>query len=406
MYQKEYKRMNERIGPSDDLNRRVLETALPRRRRVLRPVLVTAAVCLTLVMAVPVMAAYVPEISDLMYQVSPEVASRFTPVQESDTNNGIRMEVVATSIHGSTAEVCLSFEDLEGERLGEQIRIGAFRFLGYGRSVNSSGGGGSGVADYNTETGKLMNILEWTFNYKTEKAEGLFGNTTSWSASSEGAEDGQYLSVKELYGDKMTIRVDELYWYNDLLETQIPIVLSEADIMTVRICQEGSASQRIEAPIDLNHFGRGASLSDELWLHQEEYKLLTPGASVHTVMEGLDVMGMAYIDGQLHIQIRNRSGAESVHEGFRYEIWFTDGQGGELTGIRSNSFVIEEGESWGRYKEHIFDIPEEELSNLQLMCHVKETESIQGPWRVTFPVTESDYVGEWDDGVPATEKIF
>ncbi len=406
MYQKMYKSMNEKIGPSDGLNRRVLEKAMPCRRRVLRPVLVTTMACLALVMAVPVMAAYVPEISDLMYHVSPEVAARFTPVQESDTNNGIRMEVVATSIHGSTAEVCLSFEDLEGERLSQQTRLGSFVFLGKSAPFGSSGGGSVDAGDYNSETGKLMKLLQWHFHSERDTVKGLFGDVTTIRTDSKSDEEGRYQTVKERFGKKMTIRVDALYWYNDPLETQIPVVLSEADTMTVRISRDYTTAQRIETPMEhFNHFGCGANSSDGSWMQQEEYKLLAPGAADCTVTEGLDVMGMTYIDGRLHIQLRERSEGENVYEGLHYEIWFSDSQGAELTNTCSNSFVIEEGEHWGRYHEYIFDIPEEELSSLQLMCAVSEAESIEGPWRVTFPVTESDYVGEWDDGPPATEMV-
>ena len=113
-------------------------------------------------------------------------------------------------------------------------------------------------------------------------------------------------------------------------------------------------------------------------------------------------MGMAYIDGRLHVQTRLRGESEALPI---YRIWFEDVQGNVVSYQNHNTFTINQGTDRGEYMEAIFDIPEEELSGFKLMCEVSEKQTIEGPWKITFPFTESDYVGEFDDGIPETTAL-
>ena len=187
----QYRAMNEKILPKQELNDKVMEKAAPQRLPRLRMAAV-AAVLAVMILAVPAMAGYVPAVSELMYQVSPEMAARFTPVQVSCTVDGIRMEVVSASVHGATAEVCISFEDLWEDRIGGDLRVDGEELLGKDLFLKGSWGGSIGKFDYDAESGKAIMVLEQNFSF--------------WSALR-----GRYLTVEELFDGKITVSVDRLY---------------------------------------------------------------------------------------------------------------------------------------------------------------------------------------------------
>lgn len=192
MYQKEYKCLNEQIVPDPGLKGKVMEQAVPRQGRILRPVAVIVAALVLAVMAVPVMAVHVPAVSELMYQVAPEMAARFTPVQESCTVDGIKMEVVSASVHGATAEVCISFEDLEDNRVDGHLRVDGERLLGKNVFLSGTWGSSIGNFDYDAETGMAIMVIEENYSFYSQLK-------------------GRYLTVEELFGGKITVSVDRLY---------------------------------------------------------------------------------------------------------------------------------------------------------------------------------------------------
>lgn len=192
MLKNEYIRMNEKISPSAALEQSIMEKVAPRRVRRFRPAAVIAALLAVVMMTIPAMAAYVPAINELMFQVSPEMAARFTPIQESCVVDGIKMEVVSASVHGATAEVCVSFEDLEGERVNSCIRIGGDQLLGKNVFLTGVWGGGIGHFSYDESTGKAIMVIDETNSF-----------WSNWK--------GRYLTVKELYNGKITVQIDYLY---------------------------------------------------------------------------------------------------------------------------------------------------------------------------------------------------
>lgn len=372
-----YRSMNERINPSESLREKVLAKVEQPKCLNLRPVAVVAALLVVLPLATPVMAAYVPPVTELMYQVAPEMAARFSPIQESCTKNGIKMEVVSASIHGTTAEICISFEDLEGDRIDASTFVREESVYGKGAFMSGSISGGYGNSDYEDETGKLILISERNFSFYSEQKD-------------------RNLTVKELFGGKMTVNVAWLYGFTELPVTEIPMILTDNEVMTVKVDREKAADHPQGVPFD--GFGYGSSVIGDPWLGQEEYELLMPGESVYEITEELDVMGMAYIEGRFHVQMRLQAKDEDASP--VYHVYFTDGNDNTVGYTNHNTFEIQKGADRGEYEELIFDIPEAQLDSYTLMCQVSEQKVIKGPWRVTFPITESDYVGEHDDGVP------
>ena len=180
MFQNEYRKMNEKIRPSEDARERVMEKACPRRPVRFR-VAVVAAILALAVMAVPAAA-----------QVSLELATRFRPVMESCTVDGIKMEVVAASVHGATAEVYIAFEDLQEDRIDEKLRIEGEELLGKNPFLSGTWGSSIGKFDYDAESGQAIMVIEQNYSF--------------WASLR-----GRYLTVKELFGGKITVSVDRLY---------------------------------------------------------------------------------------------------------------------------------------------------------------------------------------------------
>lgn len=180
MFQSEYRKMNEKILPREELREQVMEKASPRRPARFRMAAVVAVLALA-IMAVPVAA-----------QVSLELATRFRPVMESCTVDGIKMEVVAASVHGATAEVYISFEDLQGDRIDEKLRIGGDELLGKNPFLSGTWDGSVGKFDYDEETGQAIMVIEQNYSF--------------WSSLR-----GRYLTVEELFNGKITVSVDRLY---------------------------------------------------------------------------------------------------------------------------------------------------------------------------------------------------
>lgn len=180
MFQNEYRKMNEKIRPSEDMRERVMEKACPRRPARFR-VAVVAAILALAVMAIPAAA-----------QVSLELATRFRPVMESCTVDGIKMEVVAASVHGATAEVYIAFEDLQEDRIDEKLRIEGEELLGKNPFLSGTWGSSIGKFDYDAESGQAIMVIEQNYSF--------------WSSLR-----GRYLTVEELFGGKITVSVDRLY---------------------------------------------------------------------------------------------------------------------------------------------------------------------------------------------------
>lgn len=370
-----FQKLNETILPSSDLQDKVFASIARRRTARFCPLSAVAAVLAVFMLATPVMAT--EPVQDLMYQVSPEMAARFTPIRESDIDNGIKMEVLSASVHGATAEICISFEDLEGNRLNRNSMPEQFhtQFTGLKALRSGSWGGTIKDVDFDEETGKLILVLERTFSFYDEEA-------------------GRNLTVQELFDGKMTVCLDRLYEFVAQPEVSVPVDLTDNEVITVKVERSCPTDRPVEVPFD--GFGSGA-VSGDPWLMQEYYDILQPGEPVRNITDALAVTGIGYAEGQLHVQTRIRADSSEAPV---FDLWLADTEGNEVYRLRHHTFTIREGEKRGEYEEVIFDIPREELGNYTLVYRVSERKSVDGNWKVAFRFSESDYVGEHDDGLP------
>lgn len=364
-----YRNLNEKICPEDSLKDRVFEKLEAKPVRRLRPVAVVSAMLAVILLAMPVMAAQIPAVSDWLYELSPEMAERFTPVRKSDVRNGIKMEVVSASIHGATAEVLVTFEDLEGDRISHKFQP-EFEIWDYtkdgslisGMTARGLSPDGSG---YDPETGICTVLFELTYLDAT---------------------------VTEVMGNKFTLIADNAEKYLPEERCEIPLTLTDAETMTVNLETMSDTSEQgylsdATGKIQFQGFGNGAQDGYEEWNSQEEYTVIVPGEPVCEVAENFAITGMTYIDGLLHIQYRLRNELDG-------SLWLEDESGNQFYWQYGNHINIFEGENHGYYNEDVFEIPEEELGNYRLVCSYRPTEQIEGPWKVSFEFTESDYVEE------------
>ena len=126
-FKERYRKLNEQIAPDRALVQELLQEAKEQREKRERPcrywgriflkgAATAAAVCLCAFITLPVLASNTT-IFQLMYLVSPELAQRFVPVQMWDESQGIRMEVVSASIQGNKAQIYITMQDMEGDRI-------------------------------------------------------------------------------------------------------------------------------------------------------------------------------------------------------------------------------------------------------------------------------------------------
>lgn len=382
-----YRNLFDQVNPPDDFQEKVFARLehKPKKRRIPRPLGAVAAVLVVFLLATPVMAAYVPEITDLMYAIAPEVAARFSPIQESCEANGIRMEVVAASVHDNEIELYLGFTDLEGKgRIGLDSHPDMVRFTG--RSLlaqlslgNFSGGGSTERMRYDPETETYYSLTDRNLKFYSK-----------WKK--------RYLTVRELYGDRLTASVDHLSQYVDTGEMTLPVRLRDQETMVIERTEEGGLTTYDMPGAYFYVFGLSG---EEEWIYGEEsFRVMKPGKTIQNITKDFAVTGMAYLDGTLHIQVRSERKTSEEPVTPLYGLRFEDSQGNEITSGREVCFDIEEDGKRIEYEEYYFDIPEDELGDCTLVCELSEHQIIKGPWRVTFPLVENEDVGEREDGGP------
>lgn len=323
------------------------EAALARQKRPakrlfrLRPLLTAAVFALALLVITPVLAAEIPSVYGLMYLVSPEIAQRFIPVQEACEDNGIRMEVVSTSIHENVAEIYITMQDLTGDRIDGTTDL--FDSYDIHRPYDSAAT--CQQVGYDEATGTvtfLITIEEW--------------------------------DNPKIAGSKITFSVREFLSHKTELE-DVPV---EADLR-----------QAETAPATLQLEPGGLDSADyQLFEDQQQsVTVLEPSAPLCSPAENLSLTGMGYLDGALHLQLRMEEKLTLDPHGYLYLV---NEVGDRLECSHSVSFLREENGERADYQEFVFDLPLEELSHYRLYGYFCTSDMrTQGNWQVTFPLVSS-----------------
>jgi len=355
MFEETYKNMNGKITADPALIADTIDLAsgLRRKSRIKaslifrRPIAAAAAMILCLTLATPVLAAKVPEIYELMYLVSPTVAQYFTPVQESYEDNGIRMEVVSTSIHDDTAQIYVTMQDLTGDRVDATTDL----FDSYSLHIPFD---------------SISHCERVGFDETTRTATFLITISTM---------DGKDIDIK---GSKVTFSVRE-FLSHKVSEENIPISL---DLTAV-----GEATDLYalgQSQDNAYTYVGGSSVDGEF---PDSCAVLAPGNSVYSLGEGMDITGIGFVNGQLHIQTATSDKLTMDTHG---DFQLVDANGNK---VYYNSVCFVAGmdtDNRTDYQEFIFDVSPEEIGNYSLLGNYYSSGmNTKGNWKVTFPLISS-----------------
>ena len=312
-------------------------------RRWSRGIAWAAGFLLVINVSLPVLAGTFPTVYELMYLVSPAVAQFYQPVQLSDEYDGIRMEVVAAYIHEETAEIYITLQDLEKDRLDETTDL----YDSYSIHMPYSAIGNCRKVGYDPESG----ILTYLITVTQENGRKIEGEKLTFSV-------GGYLGQKQEYE-----------------KIEIPIDLTQVT--------EGSY-QYVDTP------ARGGTLtgcSGLAAIISGTYPVLVPQpADPDFPIEGVKLTGIGYVEGKLHIQYAVENALNNDNHGS----FFLQNEAGEmLQEAGSISFYEGSGKKRIDYRDSVFLIPQEELQNYRLYGDFVISEGFhEGNWQVTFPIKE------------------
>ena len=339
---KRHKKWNDKVR-ENKIRENKIQGKQNHNRRWGRGIAVAAGLLLVINVSLPVLAGTFPTIYELMYLVSPAVAQFYQPVQLSDEYDGIRMEVVAAYIHEETAEIYITIQDLEGDRLDETTDL----YDSYSIHMPYSAIGNCRKVGYDPESG----ILTYLITVTQENGRKIEGKKLTFSV-------GGYLGQKQEYE-----------------KIEIPIDLTQ-------VTEE--AYQYVDTP------ARGGTLtgcSGLAAIMSETYPVLVPQpADPDFPIEGVKLTGIGYVEGKLHIQYA----VENALNNDNYGSFFLQNEAGEmLQEAGSISFYEGSGKKRIDYRDSVFLIPQEELQNYRLYGDFVISEGFhEGNWQVTFPIKE------------------
>ncbi len=329
-----YKNTFDKISPGEAL----IGSVLKKRntyKALIRPAIAAALVFVFIFAGLPAAVAAFEPVYQIMYLVSPAAAQYFMPVQLKDEDNGVCMEVVSAYIHENTAEIYISLTDLTGDRIDETVDL--YDSYSIMRPFDSSAVCRRTSYDPDTKTAYFLITIEEWGNHSIE-------------------------------GDKLTFIVREFIsrkrTYEDIF---VPLDLTKA---------EDAGSQTVSP----NGWG-GLGAAD----FSGEARVLVPSSPMPFPVDGIELTGMGYIDGLLHIQTAVHDPLSNDNFGFFYLL---DEDGNILISnyiVYYTNGIADSGRT--DYSNHVFDIPPEELSRYKLYgTFYTSGLYTSGNWRVTFPL--------------------
>lgn len=293
-----------------------------------------AAIILCITISVPVLAANVPAVEQLLYAISPATAQFFKPVKRSCEDNGIKMEVVSAYIHGDTAEVYITMQDLTGQRIDETTDL----FDSYSIHTPFDCAGHCQAAGYDEET----------------RTATFFIKITQWEK-------------QNIEGDKITFSVREFLSNKQRFDG----LKLDVDVSSIG----PAANLHILTEIR----GEGGAYSER---YQDRYVVLSPSDQPYSPVPGVSLTAMGYVDDALHVQVHYENILETDNHGFLY---FQNAAGENIDSIDFVTFW--DSEHRGSYYEYVFPVPKEGFNVYALYGDFVTSDSLtKGHWEVTFPI--------------------
>lgn len=332
-----------------DAKRRLVQTLTARpatKKRFFAPVRKVPAIALLLVVcfccSAPVLAASIDPLYQLMYRVSPGTAQFFRPVEKSSTSNGIEMTVLSSYIHENTAEIYLSLQDLEGDRIDATT------------DLNDS---------YSIYTPFDCSAYSELVSYDEATKTATLRVTISQT-------DGTAVQ-----GDKITFSTKEMISQeSEMMGAEVPLVLSSLpqDAATSPVYVTGVGSSSSSVP-DFSDF----------------FDALVPGEP-QTIpsVDNMTLTGASFADGKLHIQLAAENMLQTNSHAF---LWLETADGAQIPCDYSVSFYEENAGQRTDYTEFIFSVTPEEVASCRVVGDFFTYGLFtEGDWSVTFPLESAE----------------
>lgn len=342
-----YKNTFTKIRPSVqiiDKTREMIEGKSKKKkypyRHLKRGIAVAATFVIVLASALPILAANVPIAYDVLYMVSPATAQYFKPVKKSCIQNGIKLEVESSRIMGDTAQIYVTLQDLEGDRVDETTDLyDSYSIrLPYGSSSNCR------MVKFD-KTDKKAYFMITIINFYGQNIQ---GKKITFSLKC-------FLSGKKVYEN-------------------IKIPISWAAVPENAPTQEKTQVQSLHGSSREEYF--------------KKTKMLLPSGNIKSPVDGVEITAIGYIDGKLHVQTVVRNYLKSGNMIF---LKLVDAGGRQKTHSDLLSYHEqvgdEESENWDSYEEYVFDVPKNKIANYRLVGDYNIYKNyVEGNWQVTYPI--------------------
>lgn len=300
---------------------------------------------ISILLSTGVVAVTISNFNKITTKVSPEIVPMLQPIEATNEDNGMRMEVVAAYNDDEMLVIYLTLQDLTENRLSHDANLYSYS-LSEGSLFNAQ------IMDYEEETKTA------TFRIQTNGGEDLDGKNLGFILKS-------FIANSFIY---------------DGIDTGINL----ADFRDIN-------SETI--PLNMEHVSGGSGDMFDLWKDEGIIQVLKAEQTVIKLPEidFMHISNIGYIDDKLHIQTKwTRYGKD---HGYFY---FTDLEGNNLQIYPSTvRFGIDElGNTMDRgdYLEYVFDLSEEEVDNISMKGYfVSSGKLIEGDWKVEF---ELESVGQ------------
>ena len=335
------------IEPNDRQKSRMLYGILNQnenfttvKKRKPKLVLAIAIIC---ILSSTVIAVNIPAFQELLKKISPDIIEFIEPIEEVCINKGIKMEVVAAGRYDNMVKAYVTFQDLEGNRIGKDIS-----FLDYyslkGTNNSSWGSYSWSMIDYDEESKKATIFLEAEKDTKFE-------------------------------GESLTFKVDNIFYdYKEYEDHEIGVDLTKINHNPSHV----NATEKQFMSWSYGKLYLEGKLIPILKPHERDIKF--PG--INTSM----ISNIGIIDGKLHVQIWR----DKNFEGHDVDIYLKDSKGEKVFCDTSASFGTNKSgmpignADYPSYREYIFDIDTDRLDEYQLLGYFITCKQIEGPWQVTF----------------------
>ena len=295
-----------------------------------------AAIILCLTASIPVLAATVDPVYQIVYRISPTLAQTLKPVRLSSEDNGIKMEVISVAVYENEAAIYISLQDLtEQNRIDETTDL--FDSYSIHRAFSSSAS--CSRVSFDKETGTatfLISISQW--------------------------------NDEEIVGDKITFGLRQFLSGKSRFEGK----LTELNLTSVTNITETQKPKSFRG-------GGGKHLDFE---SRFDYKYLIPLENgLHTPVDGVTITNIGFIDDKLHIQLYFEDILTYDNHGY---ISLYDKSCNKAESIH---FAFWDDEKIGSYEEIIYDISPEEIENYTPYGEFVTCKNLtKGNWQVTFPL--------------------